>query len=128
MVRCASIAAVSVAAGLVLLSVATSSAGLISGAAILSLGIAFTFPSLSAMALSSLTDQTERASLIGSFGMFFEVGAGLGGFLIGPVARSAGLPSAFRVAAFAPLLALIVLRARRYTSLSGQNARSRTFG
>lgn len=72
--------------GLVLLSVATSSAGLISGAAILSLGIAFTFPSLSAMALSSLTDQTERASLIGSFGMFFEVGAGLGGFLIGPVA------------------------------------------
>ena len=56
--------------------------------------------------LAELRDPSERATLLSSFGMFFEIGAGIGGLLIGPVARGSGLPTAFRVSAIAPILAL----------------------
>lgn len=108
--RCASLAAVVVSAALLVLGLATSGPGLMLGAAVMALGIAFTFPSLSALALRSLRDPADRAPLLSSFGMFFEVGAGIGGLIIGPVAKSFGISAAFKTAAIAPLLAFALLR------------------
>jgi predicted MFS family arabinose efflux permease len=119
--RTASAAAVMVAAGLLVLASAHSAAGLAFGAAVLSVGVALNFPALSALALSQLTDPSDRAMLFGSFGMFFEVGAGVGGLMIGPVARNSGLPAAFRFAAIAPLVALVTLHLRRRSTTGYQN-------
>ena len=80
----------------------------------MALGIAFSFPALSALALNMMDDPADRAPLMSSFGMFFEVGAGVGGFVIAPVARSAGLSPAFTVAAFGPVLGFVLLHVYRH--------------
>lgn len=112
--RCASGAAVLVTVSLLVLGWATTAAGLIMGAIVMALGIAFMFPSLSALALGLMRDPADRAPLMSSFGMFFEVGAGVGGFVIAPVARSAGLSQAFSVAAGGPVLGFVLLHVYRH--------------
>ena len=111
--RCASAAAILVALSLVILGWATSAAGLLVGGVVMALGIAFSFPALSALALNMMDDPADRAPLMSSFGMFFEVGAGVGGFVIAPVARSAGLSPAFTVAAGGPVLGFVLLQVYR---------------
>lgn len=112
--RCASVAAMLVAFSLVILGWATSATGLVVGAVVMALGIAFSFPSLSALALNMMDDPADRAPLLSSFGMFFEVGAGVGGFVVAPVASRAGLSPAFTVAAIGPMLSFVLLRVYRH--------------
>jgi MFS family permease len=112
--RCASASAILVASSLVILGWATSAAGLLVGAVVMAVGIAFSFPSLSALALNMMDDPADRAQVLSSFGMFFEVGAGAGGFLVAPVASRAGLSPAFTVAAIGPFLGFVLLRVYRH--------------
>ena len=118
--RSASMAAVLVMMSLLILGWAKTSTGLLVGSIVMALGIAFTFPSLSVLALQRLDEPSQRASLMSSFGMFFEVGAGLGGLVIAPVARQAGLPAAFRVAALGPALGLALLHFCRHRFARGR--------
>jgi predicted MFS family arabinose efflux permease len=112
--RCASGAAVLVTVSLIVLGWATTATGLMVGAAVMALGVAFMFPALSALALGLMQDPADRAPLMSSFGMFFEVGAGVGGFVIAPVARRSGLSAAFTVAAAGPVLGFILLQVYRH--------------
>lgn len=107
--RCAAASGVAVAAALLVLGQARTAVGLYAGAAAMAVGVGLSFPSMSALALSGIRSAAERAPLLSSFGMFFDVGTGVGGLLIGPVAKRSGLPTAFRVSAIAPMLAMAVV-------------------
>ncbi len=120
--RCASAAAILVALSLMILGWATSAAGLVVGAVVMALGIAFSFPSLSALALNMMDVPSDRAQLLSSFGMFFEVGAGVGGFVVAPVASRAGLSPAFTVAAIGPLLGFVLLYVYHHRSPAERRA------
>ena len=97
------------ATALLVLGQARSAPGLYAGAAAMAIGVGLSFPSLSALALSRIRSSAERAPLLSSFGMFFDVGTGVGGLVFGPIAKSSGLPTAFRVSAIAPMLGLVVV-------------------
>jgi predicted MFS family arabinose efflux permease len=127
--RCASASAILVASSLVILGWATSAAGLLVGAVVMAVGIAFSFPSLSALALNVMDDPADRAQVLSSFGMFFEVGAGAGGFVVAPVASRAGLSPAFTVAAIGPFLGFVLLRVYRHRfRAEGRAVRTRQVG
>jgi predicted MFS family arabinose efflux permease len=116
LLRCSMAATLFVSAGLVVLSFALTQSTMMLGAAIISIGVALSFPSMSAIALRRLTDPSERSNLISSFGLFFELGSGVGGLVLGPVARSAGLVVTFRVGAVITLLGLVGMAKLRTSS------------
>lgn len=116
--RCAAAAIVLIAAGLVVMWVVPDAAGLWLGTVVLGLGIAFMYPSLMALVLAGVDDAADRAAIVATFTMFFEVGAAAGGLLLGGVAAVGGYTSAFLAGALVAgsggvLLWVLMLRPRR---------------
>lgn len=96
----------SIFVGLSTIGLSNSPLGLYVGAAFIASGISLIFPTMSAISLQGLEDPTERGSLLSSISMFFDIGVGFGGIILGPFARDFGIDVAFRVGAGVTLLSL----------------------
>jgi len=86
------------AAGLATASVFVGVPGLLVGAALLAIGVAFTTPAIFA-AIFARVPASERGAASGTASLFIDLGFGGGPMLLGIVAGSAGIPAAFLVAA-----------------------------
>jgi MFS family permease len=107
--RAVTMALLSMLAGLLVLGAVRSVASLWIGAALIGLGAAFNYPSLLALTVNRVSD-SERASAVSSFTMFFEVGSAVGGLTIGAFAQIVGKQIGFFGGAASCLLGLWLLR------------------
>jgi MFS family permease len=107
--RCAAVALVFIGVGLLLSAVVPGAAGLWAGVFVLSVGISLLYPSLMAISVNSVSDAGERAAVVATFTMFFEVGGALGGVLLGGVAAGAGYQGAFLAGGLIALAGLVPL-------------------
>jgi MFS family permease len=97
------------AAGMLVLAVWGTVPGLWVGTLLLGLGVAFNYPSLMALTVNRV-DDAERAAVVSSFTMFFEVGTVTGGLVLGPLAEVVGKQNSFYAAAVVCVLGIWVLR------------------
>jgi MFS family permease len=102
-------ALVGISGGLLLLAVLDHPSGVYVGTAVLACGMALLYPSLMAFAVNSVSEP-ERARVLASFTMFFEVGTVTGGLLLGSVARFGGEQGAFAGGAILAASGIWVLR------------------
>jgi len=93
--RCTLVAIVLISAALFVMFAVPGAAGLWLGTAVLAFGIAFLYPALMALVLVGVDDALDRAAVVATFTMFFEVGSATGGLLLGAVAALGGYTSAF---------------------------------
>lgn len=96
------------AAGLLTIGVWHATAGLYAGTAIFAGGTALAFPSLMMLAVSG-APPGERASVVGTFGAFADVGFALGAVTLGAVASAAGYRGVFLAASVAALGGVLLL-------------------
>ena len=89
--------------GLVVVATATSLVAAVAGACAAGFGIALLFPSLSLIVLERV-EEHRRATAIGGFAAFLDVGVAVSGPLTGAVAAAAGYPASFWLAAALPAL------------------------
>ena len=87
-----------IAVGLTVSAVWGTGAGLLSGTALLALGVTFSTPAFFA-AVFAAADPAERGAASGTVSAFLDLGLGGGPILLGLVAGSAGLPWTFATAA-----------------------------
>ena len=106
--RSAASALCAIGTGLMILAAFDSLAGLLAGTVVLGLGISLLYPSLMAITVNSVPD-AERAAVVATFTMFFEVGGAVGGLLLGPIADSAGYQGAFLAGGLIALAGLPML-------------------
>ncbi len=85
------------AAGLALLAAVPRPVAGIVGVSAYGAGFALLFPALMALAADRAPD-SERGAVLGSFTAFFDVGASIGGYVIGAVADARGYGGAFALA------------------------------
>jgi MFS family permease len=104
-------ALVGLTSGLLLLAVLDHPSGVYVGTVVLALGMALLYPSLMAFAVNAVAEH-ERARVLASFTMFFEVGTVVGGLLLGSVARFGGERGAFAGGAVLACSGIWVLRTR----------------
>jgi predicted MFS family arabinose efflux permease len=83
--------------GLVVLAALPDPAGLLTGTAVLALGIAFLTPAIFA-AIFGVVAAHERGTAAGTATIFIDLGLGGGPLLLGVIADAAGIPLAFAVA------------------------------
>jgi MFS family permease len=105
------VALISLSSGLLILALIAHPSGVYLGTVVLAAGMALIYPSLMAFAVNSVTE-TERARVLASFTMFFEVGTVVGGLLLGSVARVGGERGAFAGGAVLAASGLWVLHQR----------------
>jgi MFS family permease len=96
--RLAAVALTLCAAGLSVTGLVPTAAGLMAGAAILAIGVAFLTPAFY-RAIMSRVQPNERGTAAGTFSLFVDLGLGGGPLLLGLVAASAGITAAFTAAA-----------------------------
>lgn len=106
--RASGLALCLLAAGLLVIGVSGSQAGLYAGAVVFAVGTALAFPSLMTLAVDA-APESERSSVVGSFGAFADVGFALGAVSLGAVASVAGYEGAFIVGAAASLVGVLLL-------------------
>ncbi|MFZ4586100.1 MAG: MFS transporter [Acidimicrobiia bacterium] len=81
---------------LIVLAAVPSVAGVYIAVVVLALGMALQYPSLLLLALSGV-DQSESASVVGTFGAFFDLASGVAPVVLGTVVALANYRSAFAV-------------------------------
>ena len=96
------------ATGLITIGVWHAPAGLYVGTAIFASGTALAFPALMTLAVSG-APETERGSVIGTFGAFADVGFALGAVSLGAVAAATGYEGVFVVGGAASLVGVLLL-------------------
>lgn len=106
--RASGLALCLLASGLLLIGISGSSTGLYAGAVVFAAGTALAFPSLMTLAVDA-APESERSSVVGSFGAFADVGFALGAVSLGAVASAAGYQGAFVVGALASLVGVLLL-------------------
>ena len=94
--------------GLLLLAAVPQTWALWVAPAVLGIGVAFQYPSLMALVVNDV-DETERASALSSFTMFFELGTIIGGLVLGAVGEILGKRAGFAGGAVMCLAGLVVL-------------------
>jgi MFS family permease len=82
--------------------------GLLLGTAVFALGVAFTFPALSSLAVSGVP-AAERGAAIATFSAFLDVAFGLGPLSFGVVVALAGFPGGFLFGAILASAGAVVL-------------------
>jgi MFS family permease len=103
-----------IAAGLTVAGAVQSQEGLLAGAAILAVGVAFSTPAFFA-AIFARVPASERGSASGTTSIFLDLAFGGGPALLGFVAGSAGIPGAFAVAAALAALGAVGTLALAYS-------------
>lgn len=104
-----------IAAGLTMLAVWPTPAGLLSGTVVLALGVTFSTPAFFS-AIFATAKPSERGAASGTASAFLDLGLGGGPMMLGFVAQASGVPWAFGVAAAVALAGCgwtLTLRARR---------------
>jgi predicted MFS family arabinose efflux permease len=96
--RLATVALTLCGAGLLLVSTLGTVAGLVAGAMVLAVGVAFTTPALFT-AIFAAVDPSQRGAASGTASLFLDLAFGGGPMVLGLVAGGAGIPAAFAVAA-----------------------------
>jgi MFS family permease len=101
------------AAGLAMVALWPTPAGLLVGTSVFAVGSALAFPGLMLLALRG-TSPRERGSVLGTFTAFVDLGFGVGPALLGVVAEAAGYGGAFAAASVVAVggLALLLFRTR----------------
>ncbi|MFP5253535.1 MAG: MFS transporter [Actinomycetes bacterium] len=87
-----------IAAGLLVTATWTSAAGLLAGAVLTAVGIAFSTPAFFS-AVFATAAPSERGAAAGTASAALDLGIGAGPIMLGFVAESAGIPGAFAVGA-----------------------------
>lgn len=116
----AAAALVVVAAGLSTMALWTTPVGLITGSALMALGITFSTPAFFS-AIFSTAGPSDRGAAAGTASAFLDLGLGGGPIMLGLVARALGIPWAFGAAAGIALLGCVwtvVLLRRKATQPS----------
>jgi MFS family permease len=108
--RAVSLSLSATAAGLLLIAVWTTPAGLFAGTALFAVGQGLGFPALMTLVVNSALP-TERGAAVGTFMAFFDLALALGPITLGWVAHGAGYGGAFAAGAAITLLGLVPLAA-----------------
>lgn len=108
------------AVGLSIIALAGSLAVALLGAVVVGIGFSMLFPSLALMVVGDVGEH-RRASALGAFTAFFDIGVGLGAPAAGAIAAVGGYTAVFVVAAVAAACTA-VLAATRGTALSARRA------
>jgi MFS family permease len=106
--RASGLALCLLAGGLLTIGVSGSAEGLYAGAIVFACGTALAFPALMTLAVDA-APESERASVVGTFGAFADVGFALGAVSLGAVASVAGYSAVFVVGAAASLVGVLLL-------------------
>jgi MFS family permease len=101
-------ALVFLSAGLIGLSAIATPAGVYGGTFLIGLGMSFLYPALMAMTVND-APESQRASVIATFTMFFEVGTAVGGILFGAFADVTSKRGGFLAGAISAAAALWML-------------------
>ena len=118
----ASLALALIATGTGLMSLWSTVAGLVVGTIVFAGGMSLMYPALLLLALHGVND-SERASVVGTFSSFFDASQGLGAFICGIVVAIAGTDrGAFTAGAVCALAGFFLLRARGATRTSPATA------
>jgi MFS family permease len=116
--RAATIATTTVAAGMLVIALWRSPAGLYGGAFVFGIGQAFAFPALMILAVRG-APAFERGAVVGTYSAFVDLAFGLGALSLGAVAHAFGYPATFGVSGVIALAGLVLLRVRvRETTMS----------
>ncbi len=100
-------------------------AGLMTGVAVMAVGVTFSTPAFFAAIFATATP-SERGAAAGTASAFIDIGLGFGPIALGLVAESRGIPWAFGVGAGIALLgALWTLRLARAAGQAGRSSASR---
>jgi len=105
--------------GLAGVAAVATPAGVYGGTLVLALGMAFMYPALMAITVNAVVE-SERASAISTFTMFFEIGTAVGALAFGAVAEVAGKRGGFLAGAVSAALGLWC-----FASLVGRRRRTR---
>ncbi len=95
--------------GLALVTLVAAPWALWVAALFVGLGAAFNYPALMALAVNRAPD-SERAAVISSFTMFFEIGGAISGLTVGALGQLVGKRPAFVAGVVLPAIGLVVLR------------------
>jgi MFS family permease len=106
--RAGSIALSSLALGLTIIWGIATPAGLFAGTVVVAIGMSFLYPALSTIAVNAVPAH-ERARVVSTFTMFFEIGSAVGGLTFGLVGDLTGKRGAFLGGAISALIGLWVL-------------------
>lgn len=106
----ASIAAVAITAGLVVLAAWTSEVGLFVGTAIFAGGQALAYPAIVLLAMARAAP-TERSAAVGAVAAFVDIALAAGAFLLGVAADALDYEAVFIAGAGSALIGLALLRA-----------------
>lgn len=96
------------AAGLALMGIVPTVAGLLAGTLLLGFGVAFTTPALASLTVSR-APSSERGAALGTFSLFIDLAFGVGPIAMGAVAASSTTPIAFLSAAAVALVGAGIL-------------------
>jgi predicted MFS family arabinose efflux permease len=105
LMRAVRFAAIGVAVALAITASWAMPIGVYVGTLVMAIGLAFTYPALTALTLRA-TDPAERTHVLSTFTMFFEVGSGSAGLLLGPLADATNRRVAFGAGSAIALSAL----------------------
>jgi MFS family permease len=106
--RSVTIALASVALASLLLAAVPAAWALWTSAAVVGVGMAFLYPSLMALVVNSV-DESQRATALSSFTMFFELGSVVGGLALGGLGELFGKRAGFLGGVVLCLAGLVVL-------------------
>jgi MFS family permease len=113
-IRAATLATATSGAGLGLMGLWATRAGLFAGTAVFALGVSLAFPALMSLAVDA-APESERASVVGTFTAFFDAAQGVGAVALGAVVARTSYRGAFLAGCAASAAALVVLRLRYRT-------------
>jgi MFS family permease len=108
--RAGTAALLGVATGTVLMASWGTTVGLYVGTIVFASGMSLLYPSLLLLALQSAPDQ-ERASVVGTISVFFDLSQGLGAVIVGTVAELGGYRAGFAAGATLAIVGLLLLHA-----------------
>lgn len=99
------------AAGLTLLSVLQIPAAAYAGIVVYAMGFALLFPALMAFTADRVPE-SQRGSALATFTLFFDLGSGIGSYVVGMVAQTYGFGAGYGLPAFLCAAAFTALGAR----------------
>jgi MFS family permease len=109
--RAVTLALSNIMAGMAILALIPEVPALWAASVLMGLGVAFNYPSLMALTVNRASDR-DRAMVVSSLTMFFEVGSAVGGLAIGALAQIAGKQYGFFGGVVSCALGLWILRTR----------------
>jgi MFS family permease len=109
--RAVTLALSNIMAGLAILALIPEVPALWAASVFMGLGVAFNYPSLMALTVNRASDR-DRAMVVSSLTMFFEVGSAVGGLVIGALAQMVGKQYGFLGGVVSCALGLWILRTR----------------